>query len=140
MTNASAAAGMDRAGIEHGGRPVIDELLVAHWKATPEGGEPVEITAGTPWPATGARVGFDRHTVTVPAEWPLDDVRLELDVGSEASVTMHSRFGIESHRIDRGGGALVPPARAFGIRIAAEPPASGALAVFGATRLVLLGP
>ncbi len=119
-------------------RYAIDVQPLAKWRATPAGGDEIEIAEGDPWPTGAVSVAFDRHTVTIPSPWPLADVRLDLDVGGDADVVLHSRFGRSMHRILAGGGALPAPARAFGIRIDAH--AAGGAARLGATRLLLVGP
>lgn len=130
-------------------RDAIDVLALANWKVSTAGAalaEAVEIAEGEPWPSTDARVAFERHTATIPADWPLADVRLDLDVGADATVVLHSRHGIERHRIARGGSTLAPPTRAFGIQIVAEArdavasPGTASRPHLGATRLLLTTP
>ena len=41
------------------------------------------IGAGQPWPTREGVVAFRCPSVTVPADWPLEDVRLDLDLGGE---------------------------------------------------------
>jgi hypothetical protein len=128
--------------VEHPERRVIDALTLANWKATTTSAGTVEIAQGEPWPPGGA-VAFERHTVTVPAPWPLADVRLELDVGADAVAVLHSRLGVERHPIGAAAPPLRTPTRAFGLRIEAHraPPSvddgTGGPHL-GTTRLVLL--
>ena len=123
---------------------VRDAVPLGNWRATPEGGEPVEIAAGDPWPTSDGVVAFDRHTVTFPADWPLGDVRLELDAGGEGLATLHSKFGKRAFGLDPYHRELAVPALAFGLRIEAvarrpfgEPVPDPR---FGTTRLVRLEP
>jgi hypothetical protein len=123
-------------------RPVIDSLPLANWKATSAAAGTVEIAQGEPWPL-GATIAFERHTVTVPASWPLADVRLELDVGAEAVAILHSRLGVERHPIGPDEPPLRAPTRAFGLRVEAHRSAPAVdqgtfVPRFGTTRLVLL--
>jgi hypothetical protein len=127
---------------EHPERRVIDALTLANWKATTASAGTVEIAQGEPWPP-GDAVAFERHTVTVPATWPLADVRLELDVGADAVAVLHSRLGVERHPTGPAAPPLRTPTRAFGLRIearraspSAEDGAGGPR--LGTTRLVLL--
>ncbi|MDF1521352.1 MAG: glycoside hydrolase family 38 C-terminal domain-containing protein [Trueperaceae bacterium] len=108
---------------------VRDAMPLGHWRATPLGGEPVEIAAGDPWPTREGVVGdgtvgdglvaFDRHTVTFPADWPLADVRLELDAGGEGLALVHSKFGKHAFGLDPYHRELAVPALAFGLRLEA---------------------
>jgi alpha-mannosidase len=98
---------------------VRDALPLGNWRATPEGGEPVAIAEGDAWPTRTGVVAFDRHTVTFPAEWPLADVRLELDAGGEALAILHSKFGQRAFGLDPYHRELAVPALAFGLRIEA---------------------
>jgi len=119
-------------------RHAIDVLPLANWRATRDGGGAADIAEGEPWPTGIGAVSFERHTVTIPASWPLADVRLDLDLGGGAEVTLHSRYGRETHRIGAGGSALTPPTRAFGIRIVGH--ATGVAPRLGATVLLLVDP
>ncbi|MFN2321712.1 MAG: alpha-mannosidase [Trueperaceae bacterium] len=98
---------------------VRDAMPLGHWRATPEGSEPAELEAGDPWPTREGVVAFDRHTVTFPADWPLDEVRLELDAGGEGLATLHSKFGKSAFGLDPHHRELAVPALAFGLRIEA---------------------
>jgi hypothetical protein len=120
----------------------IDVLPLANWKATSATAGVVEIAEGEAWPP-GPTVAFERHTVTVPAAWPLADVRLELDVGAEGVAVLHSRLGIERHPIGPAAPPLRAPTRAFGLRIEARRPSQAVddatvAPRLGTTRLVLL--
>src|SRR5437660_10561338 len=44
-------------------------------------GEP--ITLGQPWPVRDGVVVFEHSTIDVPSDWPLEDIRLDLDPGGE---------------------------------------------------------
>jgi alpha-mannosidase len=128
---------------------VRDAMPLGHWRATPAGGEPVEIAEGDPWPARegdadNGVVAFDRHTVTFPADWPLADVRLELDAGGEGLALVHSKFGKRAFGLDPYHRELAVPALAFGLRLEAvarrpfgEPVPDPR---FGVTRLLRLDP
>jgi hypothetical protein len=122
-------------------RSVIDTLALANWRAASAMAGVAEIAEGDPWPP-GDPVVFERHTVTVPAEWPLADVRLDLDPGCDGDVRLHSRLGQERHRVGPGRPWLPVPTRAFGIRLEAQPsPAeTGDAPRFGRTCLVRLHP
>jgi hypothetical protein len=134
----TASASVERRLVELRRRHAIDVLPLANWRAATEGGAPADIAEGDAWPTGRGGVTFERHTVTIPAEWPLADVRLDLDIGGEAEVTLHSRYGPETHRIGPGGSALTPPTRAFGIRILAR--ATEAEPRLGPTALRLVDP
>jgi hypothetical protein len=127
--------------VDRAERRVIDALTLANWKATTASTGTLEIAQGEPWPA-GDAVAFERHTVTVPATWPLDDVRLELDVGADGVAVLHSRLGVERHPIGPAAAPLRAPTRAFGLRIEARrpPPLDDGTGgpCLGTTRLVLL--
>lgn len=121
---------------------VRDALPLGNWRATPAGGESVEIVAGDPWPTREGVVAFDRHTVTFPADWPLAHVRLELDAGGEGLALVHSKYGKRAFGLDPHHRELAVPALAFGLRIEAvarrpfgEPVPDPR---FGVTRLVRL--
>jgi hypothetical protein len=104
---------------EHAERLVADALALANWKATTVSADAVEIAEGEPWPP-GDAVAFERHTVTVPAAWPLADVRLQLDVGADGVAILHSRLGVERHPIGPAAPPVRAPTRAFGLRIEAR--------------------
>jgi hypothetical protein len=127
--------------VEQPERRVQDALALANWKVTTTSAGTVEIAQGEPWPP-GDAVAFERHTVTVPATWPLADVRLELDVGADAVAVLHSRLGVERHRIGTAAPPLRTPTRAFGLRIEAHrpPPSDDGTGgpLLGTTRLILL--
>jgi hypothetical protein len=122
-------------------RSVIDTLALANWKASSAMADVTEIAEGDPWPP-GDPVVFERHTVTIPADWPLGDVRLDLDPGGEGDVRLHSRLGPERHRVGTDTPWLPVPTRAFGIRLEARPSpaATGEAPRLGRTRLVRLDP
>jgi alpha-mannosidase len=44
-------------------------------------GEPIAL--GQPWPVRDGLVTFERSDISVPADWPLEDCRLDLDLGGE---------------------------------------------------------
>ena len=46
------------------------------------------LSAGEPWPTRDGVVTLRLSPVTVPADWPLDDVRLDLDLGGEGLVRL----------------------------------------------------
>ena len=94
---------------------MIDVLTLANWKAWSAAAGTVEIAMGDPWPA-GDTVAFERHTVTIPAAWPLGAVRLEIDAGGPGHAELHSRLGRERHPVGPDAPALPVPTRAFGIR------------------------
>ncbi|MBW8727789.1 MAG: alpha-mannosidase, partial [Inquilinus limosus] len=62
------------------------------------------LSLGDPWPHTEGVLAFAAEA-EVPAAWPLDEVRLRLDVGGESLLTLHEdgagtvRFGLDpNHR------------------------------------------
>ncbi|GAC1445431.1 MAG: alpha-mannosidase [Chloroflexota bacterium] len=61
--------------------------------------EGVALRAGSAWPHRDGVVSIDHAHIEVPAEWPMADVRLDLDVGGEALVCLQyddgtsERFG-----------------------------------------------
>ena len=75
----------------------IDEL--GHWlvRAAREltawhaGGLPLAL--GDPWPAGGELVRLDHGPVDVPADWPLEETFLDLDLGGEGLVRLRYEDG-----------------------------------------------
>lgn len=121
---------------------VEDQLELGNWKATAEGASPVPIQRGEPWPSREGVLVFERHTVTVPPEWPLDRVRLQLDMGGSGHAWIHSKLGKSAHEVVQGSAGLPVPALAFGLRVEVEAPASddpdAPIPVLGLTRLALI--
>ena len=76
------------------------------------------LSLGDPWPHTEGVLAFVAEA-EVPAAWPLDEVRLHLDVGGESLLTLHgdgagtTRFGLDPNHRDF-------PLRARRIRIETE--------------------
>lgn len=122
--------------------PAEDQLVLGNWKATAPGAAPVPIQRGEPWPSREGVLVFERHTVTVPPEWPLDRVRLQLDMGGHGQAWVHSKLGKKVHEIGPGLSGLPVPALAFGLRVEvealAQDGADAALPVLGLTRLALV--
>jgi alpha-mannosidase len=63
------------------------------------------IAQGAPWPTREGVVTFRSPSVSVPADWPLDETRLELDLGGEGLVRLayaggtRAAFGLDpNHR------------------------------------------
>ena len=46
------------------------------------------IAAGTPWPTREGVIAFRSAQVTVPADWPLEETRLDLDLGGEGLIRL----------------------------------------------------
>lgn len=124
-----------------GDRRVVDEVPLGHWRATGADGASSPIEAGDAWPATAGTVAFERHTVGVPAEWPLGQARLVLDAGAPGWAHLHSKHGRAAFEIGADPREVPVPALAFGLRLEASAPAGGAVTPrFGVTRLVRLDP
>ncbi|HXV01062.1 MAG TPA: glycoside hydrolase family 38 C-terminal domain-containing protein [Caulobacteraceae bacterium] len=91
------------------------------------------IAIGAPWPRTDDVRRFAGGPFQVPADWPLDETRLALDVGGEALLTIvdgggaRRRLGLDAHHhefvLDERGGALEIEAVARGAfgQFVAEP-------------------
>lgn len=138
LTLVDLKAGIERASFLR----VKDQLELGNWKVMAEGASPTAIQQGEPWPSRQGTLVFERHTVTVPPEWPLDQVRLELDMGGRGQAWMHSKFGRVHHDIGPRLPGLQVPALAFGLRaeVVAEPSDAGSapMPLMGQTRLVLV--
>ena len=48
------------------------------------------IAPGSPWPSREGIASFAHPAVEVPADWPLDETRLQLDLGGEALIAIES--------------------------------------------------
>lgn len=120
-------------------RSVLDTVDLAHWRAAREAGVWQPIERGEAWPDGVGPVAFERHTVAVPPEWPLEHVRLVLLPGGPGRALVHSKHGLASFDLAEDGGEVPVNALAFGLRLEAseipgEPPR------FGGARLERLDP
>ncbi len=113
-----------RVGLE--ARSVVDHIDLGHWRAARETGPWQPIERGEPWPEGEGPVAFERHTVTVPPEWPLAHVRLALAPGGPGRALVHSKHGRVAFDLAPAGSPVPVPALAFGLRLEAQAVAAGA--------------
>ena len=53
----------------------------------------VPHAVGTPWPSLKGMVKFAHPEIAIPGDWPLEETRLELDLGGEGLVTVEGPDG-----------------------------------------------
>jgi alpha-mannosidase len=76
------------------------------------------LALGSPWPEVAGGHVLEAEA-TVPDDWPLDDVRLALDVGGESLVTLSAPEASASWGLDPNHTTFPVPGRRFAIRVEA---------------------
>jgi alpha-mannosidase len=77
-------------------------------------GAPLEL--GAPWPTLEGVRTFEHPVVAVPDPWPLDETRLELDLGGESLLVLEYEDGAESFGVDPYHQLFPLQARRFSVR------------------------
>jgi alpha-mannosidase len=90
LTNAQRVTRLEKRAEELGFWTVRRAIPLDHWLFN---GEP--ISHGDLWPTREGVAAFSHGEVPVPADWPLDDARLELDLGGEGLVRISYASGAD---------------------------------------------
>lgn len=87
---------------------------LAHWTL-----DDTPHPLGAPWPALESMVTFAHPEIAIPGDWPLDETRLELDLGGEGLVTIAGTDG-SSHQFGLDPNHTRFPVPAGSLSVSAE--------------------